>query len=104
MNRSKKFVFIPFCLIAQAYQAQGIVKYEWKSSIKPIIQLLLDNQQYEVDFPMNNGMMYCSIKLNDLLCEDDKFRINELNNDKYHIEIDMLNDKNIINIHNKGVN
>ena len=68
------------------------------------IKLLLDNQQYEVDFPMNNGMMYCSIKLNDLLCEDDKFRINELNNDKYHIEIDMLNDKNIINIHNKGVN
>ncbi len=32
-NRSKKFVFVPFCLLAQAYQAQGIVKYEWKSSI-----------------------------------------------------------------------
>jgi len=41
-NRSKKFVFIPFCLMAQAYQAQGIVKYEWKSSIKPFMQLLLD--------------------------------------------------------------
>ena len=33
-NRSKKFIFVPFCLMAQAYQAQGIVKYEWKSSIK----------------------------------------------------------------------
>ena len=42
-NRSKKFVFIPFCLMAQAFQAQGIVKYEWKASIKPIVQLLLDN-------------------------------------------------------------
>lgn len=41
-NRSKKFIFIPFCLIAQAYQAQGIVKYEWKSSIRPFIDLILD--------------------------------------------------------------
>ena len=24
-NRSKKFIFVPFCLMAQAYQAQGIV-------------------------------------------------------------------------------
>ena len=42
-NRSKKFIFVPFCLMAQAYQAQGIVKYEWKSSIKPIMKLLIDN-------------------------------------------------------------
>ena len=42
-NRSKKFIFVPFCLMAQAYQAQGIVKYEWNSSIKPIMQLLIDN-------------------------------------------------------------
>ena len=41
-NRSKFFVFVPFCLLSQAYQAQGIVKYEWKSSIKPFVQLLLD--------------------------------------------------------------
>ena len=27
-NRSNRFVFVPFCLMAQAYQAQGIVKYE----------------------------------------------------------------------------
>ena len=41
-NRSKKIIFIPFCLIAQAYQAQGIVKYEWKSSIRPFMDLILD--------------------------------------------------------------
>ena len=42
-NRSKKFVFIPFCLMAQAYQVQGIVKYEWKSSIRPFMDLILDH-------------------------------------------------------------
>lgn len=50
-NRSKKFIFIPFCLIAQAYQAQGIVKYGWKSSIKPIIQLLIDNDINIIQMP-----------------------------------------------------
>ena len=50
-NRSKKFVFIPFCLIAQAYQAQGIVKYEWKSSIKPIVDLLLNNDVNIIQMP-----------------------------------------------------
>lgn len=50
-NRSKKFVFVPFCLLAQAYQAQGIVKYEWKSSIKPIVQLLLNNDINMVQMP-----------------------------------------------------
>ena len=40
-KRSKYFVFVPFCLLAQAYQAQGIVKYEWIGTIKPFIELLL---------------------------------------------------------------
>lgn len=50
-NRSKKFIFVPFCLMAQAYQAQGIVKYEWKSSIKPIMQILLDNDINIIQMP-----------------------------------------------------
>ncbi len=50
-NRSKKFVFIPFCLMAQAYQAKGIVKYEWKSSIRPFIDLLLDNDINIIQMP-----------------------------------------------------
>ncbi len=50
-NRSKKFVLVPFCLLAQAYQADGIVKYEWKSSIKPIVQLLLDNDINIIQMP-----------------------------------------------------
>ncbi|MCI8794742.1 MAG: hypothetical protein HFI73_05135 [Bacilli bacterium] len=50
-NRSKFFVFVPFCLLSQAYQAQGIVKYEWKSSIKPFVQLLLDNDINIIQMP-----------------------------------------------------
>ena len=51
MKRSKKFVFVPFCLLAQSYQAQGIVKYNWSSSIKPFINLLLDNDINMVQMP-----------------------------------------------------
>ena len=50
-NRSKYFVFVPFCLMAQAYQAQGIVKYEWKSSIKPFMDLLLENDINIIQMP-----------------------------------------------------
>lgn len=50
-NRSKYFVFVPFCLLSQAYQAQSIVKYEWKSSIKPIVELLLDNDINIIQMP-----------------------------------------------------
>lgn len=50
-NRSKKFVFVPLCLLAQAYQAQGIVKYEWRSSIKPIVELLINKDINIVQMP-----------------------------------------------------
>ncbi len=50
-GRSKYFVFVPFCLLAQAYQAQGLVKYEWKSSIKPFVNLLIDNDINIVQMP-----------------------------------------------------
>ena len=51
MKRSKKFVFVPFCLLAQSYQAQGIVKYNWSSSIKPFINLLMDSDINIVQMP-----------------------------------------------------
>lgn len=50
-NRSQYFVFVPFCLLAQAYQAQGIVKYEWKSSIKPFVNLLIENDINIIQMP-----------------------------------------------------
>ena len=50
-NRSNKFVFVPFCLMAQAYQAQGIVKYEWKSCIRPFVDMLMDYNINIVQMP-----------------------------------------------------
>ena len=50
-NRSKNFIFVPFCLMAQAYQAQGIVKYEWKSSIKPFLNLLIEKDINIIQMP-----------------------------------------------------
>lgn len=50
-NRSKYFVFVPFCLLAQAFQAQGIVKYEWRSSIKPFVELLINNDINIIQMP-----------------------------------------------------
>jgi tetratricopeptide (TPR) repeat protein len=66
-NRSKKFIFVPFCLMAQAYQAKGIVKYEWKSSIKPIMQLLIDNDINKISEYLSN------IDFNVLNVNDQKF-------------------------------
>jgi predicted secreted protein len=40
-NRSTDFVFVPFCALAQAFHAQGLVKYEWGGNLRPILQLLL---------------------------------------------------------------
>ena len=60
-HRSKKFVFIPFCLIAQAYQAQGIVKYEWKSSIRPFIDVLLDHDINIIQMPCAEAQFHNSL-------------------------------------------
>ncbi len=54
-NRSKYFVFVPFCLLAQSYQAQGIVKYEWRSSIKPFVQLLIDEDINIIQMPCSEA-------------------------------------------------
>jgi len=50
-NRSKRFVFLPFCCMAQAFQANGIVKYEWKASITPIMKLLIENNINIIQMP-----------------------------------------------------
>ena len=61
----------------------------------------LVNQSYEIDYPMNNGMMYCVVKIMDKMCEDDKFRINQLLNDQFYIEIEEVYEYTVINIHQK---
>ena len=81
-NRSKYFVFVPFCLLAQAYQAQGIVRYEWKSSIKPFVKLLIDNDINIIQMPctettFNNNLIRKPMGLS-------KYNTDEFNN---HCEV-----------------
>jgi len=71
------------------------------SNIVNNVKEIIENQSYEIDYPTNNGMMYCVIKINELLCEDDKYRINELSNDEFHIEIEIFSENIAINIHKK---
>ena len=71
------------------------------SNIVNNIKEIIENQSYEIDYPANNGMMYCVIKINELLCEDDKYRINELSNNEFHIEIEIFSENTAINIHKK---
>ncbi len=49
--RSKKFIFIPFCLICQAFQARGIVRYGWHGTIKPIMEELIKQDINLVQMP-----------------------------------------------------
>ena len=49
--RSKKFIFIPFCLICQAFQAKGIVRYGWRGIIKPIVEELVKQDINLVQMP-----------------------------------------------------
>lgn len=97
-NRSKFFVFIPFCLMAQAYQAQGIVKYEWKSCIKPFIQLLIDHDINLIQMPCAESSFQ-----NSLIREPKG--INKYNTDEFnrHCEVLAINVSNQIrNIINSG--
>lgn len=50
-RRSNKFVFVPFCLMCQAFQARGIVKYDWTATIKPIMQELLKHNVNIIQLP-----------------------------------------------------
>lgn len=49
--RSKKFIFIPFCLISQAFQAKGIVRYGWHGVIKPIFEELVKQDINLIQMP-----------------------------------------------------
>lgn len=82
-NRSTYFVFVPFCLLSQAYQAQGIVKYEWKSSIKPFIQLLLDNDINIIQMPCAES------SFNNSLIREPK-GLSKYNNDSFNEHCEKL--------------
>lgn len=43
MIRSKKYVFVPFCLLAQGVRATGIVKH-YPAAVVPVIDVLLEKK------------------------------------------------------------
>lgn len=50
-NRSEQFVLVPFCVLAQSFHAEGLVKYDWRGVIKPIIQVLMDRDVNIIQMP-----------------------------------------------------
>ena len=74
------------------------MKKEYVGIVEDITKLL-DNQKYNLEYPQENGMMYCSIVIDNILSGDDSDRIIELENERFHIEINVVDDKSIINVH-----
>lgn len=50
-QRSKRFVFVPFCMICQASQAQGIVKLGFTSVITPVLNEVLSHNVNMIQMP-----------------------------------------------------
>ncbi len=48
--RSRRFVFVPFCLLCQAFQAKGIAK-RYAANIGPVARLLLDRDVNIIQMP-----------------------------------------------------
>lgn len=92
-NRSKYFAFVPFCLLSQAYQAQGIVKYEWKSSIKPFVELLIDNDINIIQMPCAESSFNNSLIRNPM-------GLSKYNNDEFNEHCDILANNVAIEIKN----
>jgi len=50
-QRSRKFVFVPFCLLCQAFQAQGIVRLGFSSVVGPIVKELMAHDLNIIQMP-----------------------------------------------------
>ena len=50
MKRSKKVVLVPFCLLAQGFRAEGIVK-KYPATIEPVLNYLINNQINIIQMP-----------------------------------------------------
>lgn len=57
-QRSKRFVLVPFCALAQSFQAKSLVKYEWKGNLKPILKLLIDRDVNIIQMPCAETYFY----------------------------------------------
>jgi len=56
-QRSQRFILVPFCLICQAFQAKGIVRFGFSSVIKPVLDEILDNDLNIIQMPCPESML-----------------------------------------------
>ncbi|MFA5602178.1 MAG: hypothetical protein WDA21_00355, partial [Bacilli bacterium] len=67
------------------------------------ITYILNEQKYEISYPLENSIMYCKIIVENILSGDDTDRINNLSSDKFYIELICQEEKTNINIHKNSV-
>ena len=56
-QRSKKFILVPFCLMCQAFQARGIVRLGFTSTMTPIIEELLKYDVNIIQMPCPESLL-----------------------------------------------
>ena len=69
--------------------------------IEENIRDILTNQKYEISYPSCNYSIYCKIVVDNIICGDDRDRINSLAKDLFIINIEVVNDTSIISIYKK---
>jgi hypothetical protein len=70
--------------------------------IEKEITSILNEQKYEISYPIENSLMYCNVIVDNIISGDDKDRIENLSSNKFHIEIYNEKDLTIINVHKKN--
>ncbi|MDD4407211.1 MAG: type IV secretory system conjugative DNA transfer family protein [Bacilli bacterium] len=75
-------------------------KLEFKD-IEKEITVLFNDQKYNVMYQFENSILYCQIVIDNIISGDDKERIENLNSDRFYIDIRLDNEKTYISIHKK---
>lgn len=70
--------------------------------IEKEITSILNEQKYEISYPIEDSLMYCNVIVDNIISGDDKDRIENLSSNKFHIEIYNEKDLTIINVHRKN--
>lgn len=74
------------------------LKIEFKN-IENEVSTILNEQKFDILYPIENSLMYCQFIVDNIISGDDKDRIDNLNSDNFYIKIDFKDDQTIINIH-----
>jgi len=76
-------------------------KMEFNDIVEKITKIF-DDLKYQIDYQMENNIMYCQITIDNILSGDDIERIEMLKEVKFHVIVKFDDEKTIIEIHKKG--